>query len=487
MTEKVTTCSDDKEKSLYLAQIRHLDEQLERCQLKCDKLEKQNKALASQHSLLQQDKEDISEYLKHTSAVQEKKLKELAEQLQSQQEAAGQHMEALKLQHHQHKLRLQEQIYKLKTVNATQEMKLEELQQHQLAMKSLEEQLVRQKELQEAVVHSLKTEALTEMSKMVRESRRVVEDSLKVKVSEVLQEKLPQHSEQQEMLDTLLTEKTELLEERENLQLEESTLFFQVEDLNKSLDNISKENLKQEEMLKQLMKTYQQQMGALKTSSITHRHMVDEQEALGRSLASAFEQHHQKTELLQQLEAELQEEQNRRRQLEGDMQEAAKTLRLILTDPDKEPKKKLQRLLEILQSPAPSKTDSTPERTDSPEKRSPGQTFSPNPARVESQDFSSDPLFLMARYRPGDLGLIPRPTWKHKPLHAVCRTGSRSTSSQVPSSRSIPIPVSRMGGMETLKKPCGSAGPCDPVSPQTDSEPGASTSADPDSSQQQEN
>lgn len=55
--------------------------------------------------------------------------------------------------------------------------------------------------------------------------------------------------------------------------------------------------------------------------------------------------------------------------------------------------------------------------------------------RAETPNTATDPLYLMARYRPGDLGLVPRPTWKHK--SAFSRTGAPSTGTQLPLNRFV--------------------------------------------------
>ncbi|KAM7391043.1 hypothetical protein PAMP_021760 [Pampus punctatissimus] len=101
--------SDDKEKSLYLKQIGYLDEQLERCQLKCDELVKQNNSLVSQCSSLKTDKKDVTEYLKHSLAAKQKEVEEVLEQLKEAEEDS----EALKMQ-------LQEQMDELKSHNMMQ-------------------------------------------------------------------------------------------------------------------------------------------------------------------------------------------------------------------------------------------------------------------------------------------------------------------------------------------------------------------------------
>jgi len=42
------------------------------------------------------------------------------------------------------------------------------------------------------------------------------------------------------------------------------------------------------------------------------------------------------------------------------------------------------------------------------------------PPRIQTLNMATDPLFLMARYRPGDLGFVPPPTWNQRP--SVCRS-----------------------------------------------------------------
>ncbi|XP_038590772.1 autophagy-related protein 11-like, partial [Micropterus salmoides] len=165
--------SDNKELSLYLIQIQYLDEQLERCQLKCDELQKQNKDLLSQYRVLEKDNKDTTEHLKRSLVAKEKKVDELTERLESQLQAVEQHRKALNLQHSQQIQQLQDQFNKLNSESEMQVAKFKELQgqkeqlmqrMQQLSdMESLKKQLVIQKEEHEAAIHSLKKEAELEM------------------------------------------------------------------------------------------------------------------------------------------------------------------------------------------------------------------------------------------------------------------------------------------------------------------------------------
>ncbi|KAI3371951.1 hypothetical protein L3Q82_006825 [Scortum barcoo] len=111
------TACDDKEKDLYLTQLRHLNEQLERYQLKCDQLERQRKDLNSQYSTLEKEKKDIVEYLKRSLLEKEDEVDELTEHLESQRQAADKDKDALQLQHSQLRQELRDQIEELTTEN----------------------------------------------------------------------------------------------------------------------------------------------------------------------------------------------------------------------------------------------------------------------------------------------------------------------------------------------------------------------------------
>ncbi|XP_038558362.1 cilia- and flagella-associated protein 157-like [Micropterus salmoides] len=289
--------------------------------------------------------------------------------------------------------------------------------------------------------------------------------------SNILQKERAQHSEQSEQLSFLLSENVALQKDKDALQARESDIFAEMDNLKKDLNGITKESFTRKKEVEQLTKKCRQLDVKLKDSSINHQHMMAEEETLRQRLASVSEECRQKTAEVGPLRAELQRERSRRRQLDSVMQEAAIILRNILEDSEKrsETRWKMQRLLEVLESTAPPGADSA--LKDSTDKSSRGQkplACGPEPARAETPNTATDPLYLMARYRPGDLGLVPRPTWKHK--SAFSRTGAPSTGTQLPLNRKL-----------CSQKTSSSDEPSDQsdaAPQQADSEAGASTSAD---------
>ncbi|XP_071340120.1 cilia- and flagella-associated protein 157-like [Trachinotus anak] len=420
--------SDDKEKSIYLIQIRFLDEQLERCQLKCDELEKQNKDLASLCSLLEKDKKDIAEYLKYLAAEEEKKVEELVEQLESQQRVVEHHREKLKLQHRPELQEQQERIDKLNSDSRMQVVHLEEkkeqmeellqLIQQMPDMESLEEQLDNQREAHEAALHSLRVEASRERERLIAERQNALDICVEIKIPEMLLEERAQHHEHMEKVQVLLNENMELWDEKEELKVEHTATCWEIDKLKENLNKVALEMHNHKTETEELTKRSQQLEAKVKEWRFTHRIMLAEEEALRQHVASVAEDCDQKTAEVAQLEAEIQEERSRRGQLEDDMQEATVILRHILMDSEETPEtqRKMQRLVEILESTAPQGAGPAP--SDPTEESSQGQkpqTSSPKPARAEALSLATDPLFLMARYRPGDLGFVPRPTWKRRP------------------------------------------------------------------------
>lgn len=56
--------------------------------------------------------------------------------------------------------------------------------------------------------------------------------------------------------------------------------------------------------------------------------------------------------------------------------------------------------------------------------------------RADTLNLATDPMFLMVRYRLGDLGLVPRPTWEHKPSSSG-GGGARPSGAQLPPNRFV--------------------------------------------------
>ncbi|XP_056231416.1 cilia- and flagella-associated protein 157 [Seriola aureovittata] len=354
--------SDNKEKSVYLVQIWYLDEQLERCQLKSDELEKQNKDLSSEYSALQKDKKDVTEQLKRAVAAKEKKVEELAERLESQQMAAEQSRKVLELQHRQAMKALQEQSDKLNsdtTMQVTkvkqQKQKLMQLMQQLSNTKSLEKQLVSQREEQEAAIHNLKMGVVLEREMMDDNIQNTVDDCVQRELSDILRVERAQHGERLEWIQFLQDEKAPLQRERDALQDRERELYVRKDNMKEDLKRIVKENLMHKKEVEQLRKTWQQLMEEHEDCSYTHSYILAQIEELREQTAFVSDMCCQKTDEADQLWTELQQESSRSQQLEGVKQEAAIILRHIMMDSVKpsDTQWKMQRLLQILESTAP--------------------------------------------------------------------------------------------------------------------------------------
>ncbi|XP_078105817.1 uncharacterized protein LOC144517605 [Sander vitreus] len=408
--------SEDKEKSLYLIQIQYLDEQLERCQLQCDELEQQNKDLASQYSALEKDKQDITDYLKHAVLGKDKEAEELAARLETQQRIGQQDREARKLQQSQEVQELQDQIDELTSESRVlvakfeeqQELEeqLEQLLQQQSDMEFLRKQLVSENEEHDAAIENLKNDAESERNKMFEVRWGTLEVCVRKKASLIIQEERAQHRELREKVDELLDRNTELWSEKNELRDQEDFLLFQLDNMKEDIDSVSKKSFTSKKEVEQLTKTCQQLRAQLKSCSAAYESTLTKKEAFRQRLASVSAKCHQKTAQAGQLRAELQRESSMRRRLEAIVQEAVLILSHILTDSEKASETQWKRLQEILESPFPQGPGSTPEEEP--------QTCDPEAARAQTLNIATDPLFLLARYRPGDLGLVPRPMWKQK-------------------------------------------------------------------------
>ncbi|XP_039659773.1 cilia- and flagella-associated protein 157-like isoform X2 [Perca fluviatilis] len=422
--------SEDKEKSLYLIQIKYLDEQLERYQLQCDELEQQNKDLASQYSALEKDKQDITEYLKHAVLGKDKEAEELAAQLESQQRIGQQDREARVLQQSQEVQELQDQIDELTSESRLlvakfeeqQELaeQLEQLLQRQSEMEFLRKQLVSENEEHDAAIENLKNDAESERNKMFEVRWGTLEVCVRKKASHIIQEERAQHRELREKVEELLDRNTELWSEKNELRDTEDFLLFQLDNMKEDIDKVSKKSFTSKKEVEQLTKTCQQLRAELKRCSAAYDTTLTKKEALRQRLASVSAKCHQKTAQAGQLRAELQRESSARRQLEAIVQEAVLILSHILMDSEKVSETQWKRLQEILQSPP-----STPEEEP--------QTCDPEAARAQTLNIATDPLFLFARYRPGDLGLVPRPMWKQKAAFSRSRHPGASQQETVQS------------------------------------------------------
>ncbi|XP_037338732.2 cilia- and flagella-associated protein 157-like [Pungitius pungitius] len=404
--------SDDKEKLIYSMQIKYLDQQLERLQLRCDELEQHNQDLASGCVAMTTDKADVAGYLKIAAAEAQVKLAELVELVESQSAASDRNTEALKLQHSRRETELQDRINKQNSDNTklaaaledqqVLEEQLTELTEQQCDVEAVKEKLLYLREELELTVFTLEEDAESEWQKELQERRSMEEEQMEKKIQNTVQEERAQHQEIRQKVWLLVEEESALLEEI--IQLQQSAVESQVEDSQREVEALRGRSLACRKGLEEMRKTSHQLKVKLQDGGTTNERLQLEVEALRHLLTQTTEKERQRTSEAEELRAELRRGRSSRRSLEAVLQESAVVLSHTLKASvgTSSYRGEMLRLLEILQSAAPHGPGPTPEELDR------GQ-------RPQTRTQTPDPLFLMACYRPGDLGLVPRPSWKQDP------------------------------------------------------------------------
>ncbi|XP_029295998.1 cilia- and flagella-associated protein 157-like [Cottoperca gobio] len=446
---------EGKENELYLIQIRYLNEQLERYQLKCDQLEMQKKDLHSQYSVLEKEKKDIVEYLKRSLLEKEDEMDELTERIGSQQQDADKDRDARQLQHNQLRQELQGRIEEVTSENTTLAVRLASLEEFQKQreqlmsnMESLEKQLASQKEEYKAAIHSLEMKALLENKRLEKEMENHVA-AMEAEVHHLVDQKVPEttrlalqeNTEVKTRISQLSEETHVLMEENSVLRDRKSRLSVDVDILEQMLSETSRKSCVRKKVVEQLTGKCEQLLAELKDCKreleqlqTKHTGVLAEMEALrsivvssDRTWASLSKQCSKSRAEVSRLEAELLEERRRRSRMKRIMQEAAVALRQALMDAPTDQdsvvqwRQLMEKLMVVLDRP--TLTNATTETEQ--------HTSDPAAAREASLNPASSFQFELARYRPGDLGLVPRPTPKHK--HILSRPGAAgSGSSHVP-------------------------------------------------------
>ncbi|XP_073695640.1 cilia- and flagella-associated protein 157 [Garra rufa] len=192
----------ESDKNFYRAQIRELEERLERYQQKCDELEVREKDLHSKISNVEKEKKDIVLYLKRTLAQKEDELIDLAETLSRHQQAQENERESFELQLSLLRHELQENKEKFTSENMALAGKLASLEEFSMQRekimaerRSLEEQLQKQKEHHQTQIYNLEKKAVLDNDRLKKEMLQhvaVAEKCAKLKVEH--QELIDSHS-----------------------------------------------------------------------------------------------------------------------------------------------------------------------------------------------------------------------------------------------------------------------------------------------------
>uniref|UniRef100_A0A668U936 Cilia- and flagella-associated protein 157 n=1 Tax=Oreochromis aureus TaxID=47969 RepID=A0A668U936_OREAU len=371
-------------------------------QLKCDDLVRQRKALLTQCSTLEQENKDTVAYLKRSLLEKEDEAGELSQRLQNQLQVSDQERDALQLRHSRERQELQNRIDELIKENAALAERLASLEAFQeqkeemmSSLECLEKQLASQKEEHKDDIHSLEMKALLEKRRLEREmeshaAAMAAEVQLLVdqKVPETTRLALQENAEVKARVGQLSEQVQVLMEENAALRGCKSQLSVDVENLEEMLRETSRTSCVRKKVVEQLTEKCQQLQAEQKDCRQRLEQLQTEHTgALGKmeALRSKFTPPKNRAQV-NRLEAELQQERRRRSRMKNIIQEAAVALRQALmmvckslTD---------RRLTEILHLY--------------------------HLCRTRSLDLDWSFQFQLARYRPGDLGFVPRPTLKHK-------------------------------------------------------------------------
>ncbi|KAI3371952.1 hypothetical protein L3Q82_006826 [Scortum barcoo] len=303
-------------------------------------------------------------------------------------------------------------------------------------MESLERQLAAQKKEHEAEIHSLEMKALLEKTRLEKEMQSHVA-AMEAQVQHLVNQKIPettrsalqQNAEFKAQMNQLSEQTQVLMGKNSALRDRKSRLSVDVDILEQMLSETSRQSCIRKKVVEQLTEKCQQLQAELKGCrqeleqlQTEHTRVLDEMEALRLDRASLSEQRSKNRAEAGRLGAELQEERSRRSRMKSIMREAAVTLRQALMDAATQQdsdvdsaalqwKQLMQKLLVVLDGP--TLTKSTTETSDLAASR----------AGIMNSDLSFQ--FELARYRPGDLGFVPRPTLKDK--RVLSRTGAGSS------------------------------------------------------------
>lgn len=247
----------ESDKNFFRAQIRDLEERLERYQLKCDELEVKEKDLSSKINNVEKGKKDIVLYMKRTLTQKEDELNDLAETLSRHQQDQEAERESFELQLSMLRHELQENKEKFTSENMTLAGKLASLEDFSMQReklmaerRSLEQQLQNQKEEHRAQIYNLekkaildndrlKKEMLQHVAAVAAEFRRVSDQKMPETTMRAMQENLSVTAQLQ-----LLSDKTEeLLKENDALRARERQLKIENGITEPLLHEITKKNV----------------------------------------------------------------------------------------------------------------------------------------------------------------------------------------------------------------------------------------------------
>ncbi|XP_014869191.1 uncharacterized protein C9orf117 homolog [Poecilia latipinna] len=408
----------EREKSLFLTQISFLDEQLERFQLQSDELKEQKKDIVLKSGALQKDTTDILEYLQHYLSVLEKDEEELKAKVERQLQGDQQKTESLEQLLSTERQELQDKLDQMGSDRNNQAARIEE---QRLQLIEQERKIDMKKTLDKELVF-LEQQHAAEINKMYMEKREIIDEmkqnvmnSIRQRVKAMIQEETEQHQKLRANVESLSLQSLVLLWRRksehsrmERLCQTSIKIRVMIHKMTRKINILRKESVKLRRRCKLLT-------GHINELQSSRESLLGYKEAYRSCLASGSEECRQKAMAVALLLERLQRERSRRRDLEGDLKRAVSVLTAIAMDSEKIPgaQPRLQHLLQLmvtreLQDAETAVLTGSSDQTAGPPR---AEGSGPEPASRDEEEEEEDALFLMAKLRPGDLYLVPGPTW----------------------------------------------------------------------------
>ncbi|KAI7812454.1 hypothetical protein IRJ41_002077 [Triplophysa rosa] len=430
----------ESDKTFFRAQIRDLEERLERYQHKCDELEVQAKDLHVEIDTVEKEKKDIVLYLKRRVAKKEDQVADLKETLSKHQQDQEAERGSFELQLSLLRLELQEHKDKFTYENMALAGKLASLEEFSVQKeklmaerRALEEQLQKQKEKHHTEIYNLekkavldndrlKKEMLEHIAAVAAEFRRESDQKMPETTKRALQENLSVTAQLKHLSDKT----QELLKENDALKAREKQLKIENETVEPLLHEITRKNVTNQKVVQQLTEKCKQMQTELEKHSkvqTEHQTLLDHHSTVSTELHVLRQNHATLTEELQQTKADvkrqrkdLEEERRLCGQLKKLLREAAVALKEALREvPENEDSEvrviirrnqMVEKLLAVLDTAAavgegPALVDFVP-CGDQP-------TKSQNIQKAGELHVQKSTNHL-SHFKTGDLGLVPRKT-----------------------------------------------------------------------------
>nr|XP_055056674.1 cilia- and flagella-associated protein 157-like isoform X2 [Misgurnus anguillicaudatus] len=410
-----------------------------RYQLKCDKLELQEKDLCFKIDNSEKEKKDIVLYLQHTLRKKEDEVDDLAEALSKHQQVQETERNSFELQLNRLRLELQENKDKFTLENMALASKLASLEEFSAQKeklmaerKALEEQLQKQKEEHQEEIYRLEKQAVLDKDRVKQEMKqRLDEEKEKLqrdayqKMPETMMRAMEENRFLAARLKQLKHQNEELLNENDAVKAKGKQLKIENKTSESLLHEITVKNVKNQKVIQQLTEKCKQMQTELEKYvklQMKHQKLLENHSTVCTELDVLRQNQAAVTEMLQQTKAEvesqrkdLEEERRLGGQLKTVLREAAIALKEALREvPEKDDSEvsaivrrhqMMQSLLAVLETAVavgegPALVEFIPAM---------GSTKSPNVER-SSELLRQKSTNRLSHYKPGDLGLVPRKT-----------------------------------------------------------------------------